>query len=168
MRAISAQLRGEQVAADLIPAEEIIGNDEQDTRLLHDMLRGAREYISSFSWCSTILSAHFAGGFGGIFAIFFFNIRPNRTGVDPWIWIIIGDIPPAYLPITDCISVTEVFRTYIAGMKKWVELAKNGTSGTPEQGVPPVDLPASPENAEIIDRRLNTLILLVNPPKGWA
>ena len=74
-----------------------------------------------------------------------------------------GDIPPAYLPISDCQSPTEVFRTYINGMSRWVKLARLGQTGTPEQGIPPVNVPATPEWAEKLERRLDGLILAVRP-----
>jgi hypothetical protein len=46
-------------------------------------------------------------------------------------------------------------------MRNWVQLARKGSAGTPEQGVPPVDLPATPEWAERLNQRLNGLELAV-------
>jgi hypothetical protein len=157
------EIMGTQIASELVPVVNIVGGDEQDTVLLRKMSEDAKEYISSFTWCETILSSHFGGGVGGIFAVFFFHIRPSRSDVDPWIWIVVGDIPSAYLPVSDCESPTEVFRTYIRGMNRWVELARKGQSGTPEQGVPPVNVPATPEWAEKLNQRLYGLTLAVKP-----
>jgi hypothetical protein len=83
--------------------------------------------------------------------------------VDPWIWTIVGDIPPAYLPVSDCKSPAEVFRTYLSGMNRWVEFVRKGQSGTPEQGVPPVNVPATPEWAERLNQKLYGLTLAVKP-----
>jgi hypothetical protein len=157
------ELRGMQVASELVPAASIVGDDEQDTVLLRKMSEDAKQYISSFPWCETILGSYFGGGVGGIFAVFFFHIRPSRFDVAPWIWIVVGDIPSAYLPITDCESPAEVFRSYIRGMNRWVELARKGQNGTPEQGVPPVNVPATPEWAERLNQRLDALTLAVKP-----
>lgn len=156
-------LRGEQIASDLVSAGDIIGDDEQDTILLRTMSEDAKEYISSFSWCDAVLNSYFGGGVGGIFAVFLFHIRPSRRRTDPWIWVVVGDIPSAYLPVADCQSPAEVFRTYINGMSKWVELARMGKTGTPDQGVPPVNVPATPEWAEKLSQRLNGLALAVRP-----
>jgi hypothetical protein len=123
----------------------------------------AAKYLSSFPWCDSILNSYFGGGVGGIFAIFFIQIRPSHPNVDPWIWVIVGDIPPAYLPVSDCRSPAEAFRTYIRGMARWVELARLGQAGTSDQGVPPVDVPATPEWAERLDQKLRGLILAVKP-----
>jgi hypothetical protein len=158
-----SELRGELIASELAPAADISGEDEQDTVLLRTMSGDAQAYISSFSWCGTILSSFFGGGVGGIFAVFLFHIHPSRPGIDPWIWVVVGDIPSAYLPVADCQSPAEVFRTYIQGMSKWVELARLGHTGTPDQGVPPVNVPATPEWAEKINQRLNGLTLAVKP-----
>jgi hypothetical protein len=158
-----SEFRGEQIASDLVPAASIQGDDEQDTILLRKMSESAQQYISSFSWCDAVLSSYFGGGVGGIFAVFFFHIRPARLGVDPWMWAVVGDIPPVYLPLADCTSPVDVFRTYVRGMSRWVDLARRGQAGTTEQGVPPVNLPATPEWAEKINQKLYGLTLAVKP-----
>jgi hypothetical protein len=103
------ELRGELIASELVPAGDVSGGDEQDTNLLRAMSKDAKRYISSFPWCGTVLSSYFGAGVGGIFAVFLFHIRPGRAEIDPWIWVVVGDIPPAYLPVADCQSPTEVF-----------------------------------------------------------
>jgi hypothetical protein len=99
-----AEIAGKQIASELVPSDQIRGDDEIDTALLHKMAENATSYITSFAWCETVLDSYFCGGFGGIFAIFFVHIRSNRPEVDPWIWIMLGDVPAAYLPLTDCKS----------------------------------------------------------------
>lgn len=157
------ELAGKRIAAGLVPIDKMSGEDETDTELLRKMAEDAKQYIAPFSWCETVLDPYFGGGFGGIFAIFFFHIRPSRPEVDPWIWIMIGDVPPAYLPLTDCDSPAAVFRTYFHGMSLWVELARKGQTGTPEQGVLPVNLPPAPEWAEKVNQKLLGLTLTIAP-----
>jgi hypothetical protein len=48
-------------------------------------------------------------------------------------------------------------------MSNWVELAWKGRTGTSERGVPPVNVPATPEWAEKINRKLHGLTLAVKP-----
>lgn len=55
----------------------------------------------------------------------------------------------------------EVFRTYIRGMSNWVELARRGKTGIAKQGIPPVDVPATPEWAERLSLRLYGLTVSV-------
>jgi hypothetical protein len=155
------QLKGMLVASGLVSTAHIVGEDEQDTVLLRKMSDDAQQYISSFSWCEAVLNSYFGGGVGGIFAVFLFHIRTHRKDVDPWIWIVIGDIPSAYLPITDCESPADVFKNYIRGMTRWIELARKGQNGTPEEGVPPVNIPATPEWAERLDQKIQGLNFVV-------
>jgi hypothetical protein len=157
------ELAGERIAAGLVPTSKISGDDETDTRLLCEMADDATRYITSFSWCGTVRGSYFGGGIGGIFAVFIFHIRPSRPEVDPWIWIMVGDIPPAYLPLSDSESPAEAFRTYMHGMSRWVEHARRGQTGTAEEDVPPVNVPATPEWAEELNQRLHGLTLIVKP-----
>lgn len=149
--------------AGVVPIQLMRGDDDEDTALLHAMAQDAGSYIRSFSWCKEVRGSFFGGGVGGIIAVFLFNIRPARSDVGPWIWIIVGDIPSAYLPLEDARSPAEVFKTYLTGMSRWVELAREGRNGTAADGVPPINVPATPEWAEKLDQRLNSLRLIVQP-----
>jgi hypothetical protein len=154
---------GAKIASSLVPVGELVGDDEVDTTLLGAMAEEARRYVTAFAWSRGVAESYFAGGVGGILAVFFFHIRNGRPDIDPWIWVIVGDIPPAYLPVSDCKSPADVFRTYVQGMSDWVVLARQGKTGTVEQGIPPVDVPATAEWAEKLDKRLQGLKLAVSP-----
>jgi len=164
MKSVPIELRSKEVASDLAPSGSIVGDDEQDTALLRRMFEDAKQYISSFSWCESVLDSYFGGGVGGIFAVFFFHIRPGRAEVDPWIWIVVGDIPPAYLPLSDCESPSQVFETYVQGMSRWVEFARTGKPEAPvPPDIPPVNVPPTPEWAEKLSQRLHGLTLAIKP-----
>jgi len=42
-------------------------------------------------------------GYGaeGIIYIFLFEIEPGRPDIPGWIWVIVGDVPPTYIPADD-------------------------------------------------------------------
>jgi hypothetical protein len=132
----------------------MIDDEEEDTRLLLDMLENARQYLLSFSWCKSILDAYFGNGVGGVIAIFLFHIESTRADVDEWLWVVIGDIPPAYLVPDTCKNPSQALEGYIHEMRKWVDLAKQGCS-SPE--VIPVNVPSTPEWAANLEGRLGTL-----------
>jgi hypothetical protein len=155
------EIRGRQIAIDLVPIDKIVGDDDVDTRLLLKMAEDAVQYVAAFSWCEAVLDSYFGGGFGGIFAVFFCHIHPSRAEVDPWIWIMVGETPPAFLPIADCESQAEAFQIYMRGMSKWVEYARRGETGSSDPDVPPVNLPATPECAEALNSKLYWLIQTV-------
>ena len=147
----------------VVLADPLEGDDEEDTMLLRQMLEEARSYILSHSWCDSITGTYFGGGVGGILAIFLFNIATSRPEVDSWMWIVVGDVPPAYLPLQDCHSPKEVFTTYVNGMTRWTRLARKGQSGTAEKEIPPVNLPSTPYWAETVKNKLQLLNELVKP-----
>jgi len=160
---LSPEIEGQHIACDLILTEDLSGEDETETASLRQMSKEAERYITSFTWCDTVRASYFAGGVGGVFAIFFFYIRPARPEVDPWIWIVVGDIPSAYLPVSDCNSPSQVFDTYVSGMNRWVESARLGRDGSEEPNMPPVNVPATPEWAQELDKRLQVLNLVIRP-----
>jgi len=141
----------------VVPIDTMIGDDEDDNILLGQMSKDAEEYIRSFSWCGGILRAFFGGGVGGIFAVFLNQITPARADISFWIWIVVGDVPSAYLPIEDAESPTAVFEAYLGGMKKWIALAREGRTATPEDGIPQFNVPHTPEWAEKLERRVRAL-----------
>ena len=149
--------------SNVVPVERMVGDDDEDTTLLRQMWTVAERYVLSFSWCESIVSAYFGGGVAKILAIFLVNISPARPDVNEWVWIIVGDIPPAHLPLEDCESAMEAFETYIDGMKRWAVLAREGRVGTPEESVPPMDVPATPEWAEKLEIKLRVLTDAVRP-----
>ena len=149
--------------AGVVPVEQMTGDDDEETALLLGMAQDAEAYLRSFSWCKEVLGSFFGGGVGAIIAVFLFNIRPARPAIGSWIWIVVGDIPSAYLPLEDAKSPSDVFKTYLWGMSKWVDLARKGRSGTADDGIPPIDVPATPEWAEKLEQRLHSLRLIVQP-----
>src|SRR5579863_5746936 len=108
----------------VIPLSEMQGEDAEDTRLLQIMAKGAENYIRSLPWCVDIREAYFGDGYGGVAAVFLFRIVPERANVDHWLWVVFGDIPPAYLVVDDCKAPSEALTGYVEEMSKWVELAK--------------------------------------------
>src|SRR4051812_48819734 len=84
----------------VVPAAMLAGEDAEDTALLRGMLERASQYLRSFRWCADIEEAYFGLGVGGVVAVFLFRIRPAQTGVDPLLWVVVGDVPSAYL-VTD-------------------------------------------------------------------
>ena len=147
----------------MVVAQEAVGDDEEDTNLIRQMGKAASDYCNGFEWCDSVQQVYFGGGVGGILCVFLLSIVPAREGIGEWIWVVLGDIPAAYLPLEDSSSPKEVFDTYLRGINNWVSFAKKGKTGTPDDGVPPIDAPATPENAAILERRLGLIKELLTP-----
>ena len=144
----------------VVPLDQMLGGDDEDIRLLRIMADGAQNYVRCFSWCKSIREVYFGDGYGGVLAVFLFHIEPARADVDEWLWIVFGDVPPAFLVTDSCKTPSQALEGYIEEISKWVELAKEGRSS---KDVIPVYVPATPENAADLERRLKVLQEVIVP-----
>jgi len=149
-----SQISTELPVSGVIPVDQMFGDDAEDTRLLLEMASKAQHYISRFSWCQSVREVYFGDGYGKIVAVFFVHIEPSRPEVDEWLWVVVGDLPSAYLVTDNCKTPSQTLERYIDVMSEWVELAKEGRSS---EDVIPVNAPATPESAEMLERRLRVL-----------
>ncbi|MGD1106691.1 MAG: hypothetical protein ABR865_06565 [Terracidiphilus sp.] len=148
-----AQSSTELPVRGVIPIDQLFG-DEENTRLLLEMASKAQSYISKFSWCRSVRETYFGDGYGKVVAVFFFHIEPSRPDVDEWLWVVVGDLPSAYLVIDACKTPSQALEGYIGEMSEWVKLAKEGRSS---KDVIPVNAPATPESAGMLEARLKVL-----------
>jgi hypothetical protein len=136
------------------PVEQMVGGDDENTKLLRVMASGAESYIRSFPWCKNVREIYFGDGYGGVVAVFLFHIEPTRADVDEWLWVISCDVSPAYVVTDSCKTPSQALEGYIEEVSKWIQLAKQGRSS---KDVIPVYMPATPENAADVERRLKVL-----------
>lgn len=138
----------------VIPVSHLTGEDEDEMQRLWDMARKAQDFISEFEWCRGIVDLYFGAGIGDVFAVFLAHINPARAEVDRYLWIVVGDIPSAYLVTDDCPNPQKALEGYIREMRKWVVLAKQNRNS---KEVIPVNAPSTPEWAVTLEKRLNKL-----------
>jgi hypothetical protein len=138
----------------VIPIAQMVGEDGDESARLREMESRARAFLSGFGWCESIEDFYFGEGIGGVVAVFLARIRPSKPEIDEYLWIIVGDLPYAYLVTEDCPNPRRALESYVNEMRRWVALAKEGKS-SPD--VIPVNVPATPEWANALEGRLNTL-----------
>ena len=136
------------------------GEDPDETTRLQADYRDARAFMLSRKWCVGLGEVYFGLGLGGVASVFVVEIDPQPTGVDRWLWVIVGDIPPAYLVLDECNTPVEALETYISLMREWVDLARIGQVS---EEVIPVNIAAIPANAEMLEVRLNALAQNILP-----
>jgi hypothetical protein len=144
----------------VVPLSQMAGLDDEDSRLLRVMAEGAQNYIRCFPWCKSVRDVYFGDGYGGIVAVFLFHIEARRAEIDEWLWVVFGDVPPAYLVTDIAKSPSQAIEVYVAEVSKWTELAKAGKSS---KDVIPVYVPATPENAADVERRMKLLREIIVP-----
>jgi hypothetical protein len=135
----------------VVPADQMTGGDAEETELLRGMLEEAQEFLGAFDWCQSIEESFFGLGVGGVVAVFLFRIRPKRNGIDDLLWVVVGDLPPAYLVTDNSPSPNLALEGYVELMSEWVKAAADGT---PIDKLIPVNVAPTPENAKLLESRL--------------
>src|SRR4051812_33220929 len=101
----------------------------EDTRLaIQDSLNEARNYLAYFEWITGIKSELLGVHFEGIISLFLFEIEAAREDVDRWIWVVVGDVPTAYITCEDAKDPFGAIDGYLGAMEDWVKAAREGAS----------------------------------------
>jgi hypothetical protein len=90
----------------------------------------------------------------GIVGIYLFEIIHSRDDVDDFVWVITGDIPPAYITCEDAPNPACALDGYIGAMREWVKAVK---SDQDIENLIPVNVPPTKVWAEKLENRLNFL-----------
>lgn len=139
---------------------DIVGDDAADTALLRAMAKSARDYITSFNWCPPIRVSYLASGVGGIVAIFLFEFTSKIQDTDDRLWVIVGDLPSAYLVVEPVDSPQRALERYCELMEDWIAGIRDLT---PLGKAFPVAAEPTPENAELLERRIAFLLAEIIP-----
>ena len=136
----------------LTPISEMKGDSTEDSRLLKHMAKEARQYLRSFAWCKQIKAGWFGWGIGGVCAVFFFEIVPAKKKVDRRLWVVVGDLPSAYLVTDRSPTPLAALETYVELMQDWIQAVQNKKSTV---NCITVDAPAILKNVRLLKRRLS-------------
>lgn len=136
------------------PFDLIEGDDPTDTKLLREMAVEARDFVGANDWCERIDRQYLAYGVGGVVAVFLVQITPASDDVDACLWVVVGDLPPAYVVVEDNPTAADALDAYCLEMESWVDAVKSGKS-TDE--LIPVNVPPTREYAEQLGGRLGYL-----------
>lgn len=138
----------------LTPIDAMSGEDEEETGLLWDLYREAKWFMESFTWHGKIEKAYFGLGVGRVVGVFLFELIPARQDVDRLLWVVVGDIPLAYLVTDHAPNAACALEGYIELMREWVVAAK---AGEPVDKLIPVNVAPTKEWAEDLEGRLDFL-----------
>jgi hypothetical protein len=114
----------------------------------------ANTYLLSHSWCKKIIKGMLDRGWSYILGVFYFEIEPAFDNVPTHVWVIVGDIPPAYIDVKDNPNGACAIDGYVSEMQRWVDHVKHGKS---VDNLIPVNAPPSLEYAEMLQTRLNLI-----------
>lgn len=133
---------------------EYFSAQQEDAGEMRSMYLEARGFLEFYDWCSEIRESYVGIIYPGIVAVFLFQIIPARDDVDEWVWVIVGDLPAAYLTVDECPNPAAALDGYVGAMREWVEATQKGNSVA---GLIPVDVPATKENGDFLKSRLDFL-----------
>ena len=138
----------------VVAERDIQGEDPQETQHLQQLLAEAKTYLGSFRWCKSIQESYCGIGAPGIIGVFLFRIEPAMKDIDEWLWVIVGDVPSAYITAQYATTPTEALEGYIGEMTEWVKAAMEGKS---VKELIPVNVDPTQENAKMLESRLELL-----------
>jgi hypothetical protein len=84
-------------------------------------------------------------------AVFLFRIIPLR-GADEYVWIVVGDIPTAYIDIESAVNGACAIQAYTDIMEDWILIVKEGGN---MNEVYPIEVPANITYANMLESRIN-------------
>jgi hypothetical protein len=128
--------------------------DEDELALVRDETE-ALGYLASFDWCPPVDDLSYAGGVPGVVSLFqvkFFE--PVSGTADDKLWIVVGDLPPAYLVVEPADTAKDVVSEYCDLMEEWV-LAVRAKGDLSD--VFPVRAEATEEMANMLSTRISLL-----------
>jgi hypothetical protein len=119
-----------------------------------ELYKEAVRFLEAHSWCGSVKSGELAFAVVGVIGIFKISLEPTRPDVDPVLWVVTGDLPPAYLVTDDAADWQRALSRYVDEMRKWVAAVRNGTSTA---DVIAVGVAPTAQHAGMLESRLDFL-----------
>ena len=137
--------------SDWLEESKIEGEDPEDTELLRELAAEARAYMEAFEWCPKIESIHLALGVGGVVGVFLFQFDEVIEDDDDALWVVVGDLPSAYVIVEPDDDGISALSRYCELMEDW---AFNVLKGHSLDDSFPVDVEATSEHADMLNSRI--------------
>ena len=138
----------------VVPVESLRGTSRGDVEELLYFYDEASEFLRGFSWCGRIEEGFAGICVPGLVGVFLFRFEPSGKDVDPWVWVISGDLPPAYITTENAPNPACALDGFIGAMRSWVRAVREGR---PVSGEIPVTAPATRPYADLLEARLTLL-----------
>ena len=138
----------------MIDINDIKVSDIEFADEVYNLALEAKEFLTNQKWCKKVKRVLFDRGWGYLLCIFYCEIEPKGEGVDNAVWIIVGDIPSAYIDVESAKDGEEALKCYVDIMEDWVNTIKKGKS---VDDCYPVKVLPTPENATMLETRLRLI-----------
>lgn len=121
---------------------------------LPTLTAAASAFLASQSWCASVLLVKPIFAIEGVLGVFRCSLITAHPDADPMVWVIVGDLPPAYIVHEPGDSWQDALRGYADEMERWVEAVRAGTA---VDRLIPVDAPPTRETADLLASRIEFL-----------
>jgi hypothetical protein len=119
---------------------------------VRDLADEAVRFLKTHSWCGPVKSGELAFAVAGVVGVFKIAFEPTRRGVDSVLWVITGDLPPAYIVTDDAPDWQSALAAYVGEMRRWVAAVQDGRSTA---DLIPVTVAPTAEHAAMLGKRLD-------------
>lgn len=113
----------------------------------------ARTFLASQPWCARVQQVTPIFVITGVLGVFRCTLLPSHPSADVMVWVVVGDVPPAYIVHEPGDSWQDALTGYVTEMRRWVAEVQAGRK--PGDDIIPVDVVATPQNAEFLASRLD-------------
>jgi hypothetical protein len=138
----------------LVPIDDIRGDTKRESALLREMAAEALDFVAGQAWAAPARGAWFGLGVGDVVGVFLVEFARAVGRTDRQLWVVVGDLPSAYLVTDHAPTATAALREYCVLMERWAQAVLDGRS---LQRCFPVEAPATSTNARSLLRRVRTL-----------
>lgn len=114
----------------------------------------AERFLKSQKWCKNILRGMFDRGWCHIIGVFYFSIEPTDKHIPNAIWVIVGDLPSAYIDVEDNPNGACAIDAYVMEIQKWIDYV---IEGKPVEDLIPIRAPKTKEYAKILQSRIDVV-----------
>ncbi len=120
----------------------------------------ARNFLTTYTWCPPVEGVYVGCYCPPVVAVFAYKVEKSppigidSTDILEWIWVVAGDLPPAYLINEEITDALVALAGYTAVASDWVKAVEGGD--TVDDFVY-FDLPADKEHAAMLRPRIDLL-----------
>jgi len=104
---------------------ELDYESEEEVARLKELASEARSFVQGFHWAPPIEDLVLAFGVGPILGLFLarfeHSIASGGCKGDIEIWVVVGDLPPAYFVVDDAPTPAEALEIYCELMEDWAD-----------------------------------------------
>jgi len=130
---------------------------------VRELAERAKHFVQNFAWCDTVTACSLGFAVAGVMGVFRVDLVPAHPEAEPTVWVVVGDLPPAYIAYEAGDTWQDALRGYLEEMGLWVSAVRDGRS---VKELIPVNVQPTTTYAEQLNTRLafiRTEFIDVNP-----